>query len=119
MPSKPKRHTPPGQQTRAEQRRNYDRHRNQHEWRHWYWTARWRKKAKAQLAAQPLCENCLKEGRVTAATIADHVEPHRGDPDLFWNGPLQSLCDEAPWRCHSSVKQREERPGRTRSSTAD
>ncbi|KKB12376.1 hypothetical protein VE25_07440 [Devosia geojensis] len=89
-------------------RTSYDRKRNLQEWRHWYWTSRWRKRAKAQLAAEPLCAICLKAGRVTAATVADHVEPHRGDPVKFWEGELQSVCDEAPWRCHSSVKQREE-----------
>ena len=35
---------------------------------------------------------CLADNRVTAATVADHVIPHRGDPLLFWQGQLQSLC---------------------------
>ncbi len=109
MPRKPPSRKPAAQQSRQEQRRAYDRQRNQQPWRRWYWTARWRAKAKAQLAAEPLCAICLKAGRVTAATVADHIAPHRGDYDLFWDGPLQSLCDEYPWRCHSSVKQREER----------
>lgn len=46
-------------------------------------------------------------GRVTAATVADHVTPHRGDPALF-AGPLQSLCGP----CHSSWKQQMEKSGR-------
>ena len=46
-------------------------------------------------------------GRVTAASVADHVEPHRGDPVKF-EGPLQSLCAS----CHSSIKQSLERTGR-------
>lgn len=74
-------------------------------WSHWYWTQRWRKKAKAQLRASPLCAMCEGDGRVAAATIADHVIPHRGDEALFWNGDLQSLCKS----CHDSAKQREER----------
>lgn len=105
MPRKPPVHKPAGQQTRREQNRAYDRKRNQQEWRRWYWTARWRRQAKAQLTADPICAICYGNGHITAASIADHVEPHRGDHDLFWHGPLQSLC--AP--CHSSVKQREER----------
>lgn len=64
-----------------------------------------------QLADEPLCRTCAKAGRVTAATIADHVIPHRGDERLFFEGELQSLCDEAPWRCHSKVKQQAERLG--------
>jgi hypothetical protein len=94
-------------------RRAYDRKRDQQEWRRWYKTARWQKRRAAQLAVEPLCAICLLAGRVTAATVADHVKPHRGDPVKFWEGELQSLCDEAPWRCHSSVKQREELGRRT------
>jgi len=90
-------------------RSTFDRKRDQQEWRRWYKTARWQKRRAAQLASEPLCAICLAAGRVTAATVADHIEPHRGDPVKFWEGALQSLCDEAPWRCHSSVKQREER----------
>lgn len=108
MPTKPPRQKVAGQRPRQEQRRDDDRRRNAQPWRHWYWTTAWRKKAKAQLLDEPLCAYCLREGRITPATVADHVKPHRGDPDLFWNGELQSLCDEAPWRCHSRVKQKEE-----------
>lgn len=53
------------------------------------------------LAKHPLCEFCNKQGRVTPATIADHVEPHRGDVEKFWQGKLQGLCGP----CHSSTKQ--------------
>jgi PTS system fructose IIA component len=45
---------------------------------------RWRKRAKHQLRAQPLCEMCLTRGQVTAACICDHVEPHGGDWNRFW-----------------------------------
>lgn len=77
-------------------------------YRHWYWTARWKRLRAKQLAEHPLCEICKKAGRVTAATVCDHVEPHHGNEVKFWSGPFQSLCDAEPWRCHSSVKQREE-----------
>ena len=76
-------------------------------WRRWYWTQRWRAKARAQLRAQPCCAECAKRGMVTVATVCDHVIPHRGDPDLFWQGEVQSLCAT----CHSSTKQAEERRG--------
>lgn len=42
-----------------------------------------------------------------AATVADHVVPHRGDVAAFWAGELQSLCTP----CHSQAKQAEERSG--------
>jgi hypothetical protein len=35
---------------------------------------------------------CLKDGRINAATIADHIEPHKGDEQKFFFGELQSLC---------------------------
>jgi 5-methylcytosine-specific restriction enzyme A len=50
---------------------------------------------------------CLAEGRTTAATVADHVTPHRGGLDLFWHGELQSLCAT----CDSRFKQSEESGG--------
>src|SRR5216684_148248 len=49
----------------------------------WYWLQRWRKRAKHQLRAQPLCEMCLTRGEVTAACICDHVEPHGSDWNRF------------------------------------
>lgn len=77
----------------------------------WYKTARWQARRADQIAREPLCAFCLAQGRVTPATVADHVEPHRGDPDLFWHGDLQSLCDADPWRCHSSTKAKAEQRG--------
>ncbi|MBB6011890.1 5-methylcytosine-specific restriction endonuclease McrA [Aquamicrobium lusatiense] len=104
MPSRPPVHRPPGIGDRQQQRRLYDQTRDKQEWRGWYKTARWQRRREAQLRDEPLCVMCQKAGRLTPATVADHVERHNGGYDLFWYGPLQSLC--AP--CHSSVKQREE-----------
>jgi 5-methylcytosine-specific restriction endonuclease McrA len=67
----------------------------------WYASRRWRRIRAELLARNPLCEFCTKQGRVTPATIADHIEPHRGDLEKFWNSPLQALCAT----CHSSTKQ--------------
>lgn len=39
--------------------------------------------------------------------VVDHIDPHRGDPDKFWNGPKQTLCPDD----HDSVKQGMERRG--------
>ena len=61
-------------------------------WRTWYTLQRWRRRAKHQLRLEPLCALCLKQGRLTPATIADHDPPHRGDWNAFRLGPLQSLC---------------------------
>jgi len=83
--------------------------------KYWYGTARWQRLRASQLQAEPLCRYCSQTGRVTDATVADHVVPHKGDPDLFWHGELQSLCDT----CHNSVKQREEKGQTIAGCTAD
>lgn len=71
---------------------------------------RWRKRAKAQLQAEPLCRMCAVEGRVMAAQVADHIKPHRGDYQLFWFGELQSLCEA----CHNRTKRQLELIGFTK-----
>ena len=51
---------------------------------------------------------CEKVGRLQAAHVVDHVTPHKGDLDLFWNrSNWQSLCKT----CHDSAKQRAEARG--------
>lgn len=78
---------------------------------HWlYKTKRWLALRAYQLAIEPLCRRCKSMGRIVAATTADHVEPHKGNPEKFYNGALQSLCTS----CHSGAKQSEERTGRKR-----
>jgi 5-methylcytosine-specific restriction protein A len=45
------------------------------------------------LAAHPLCVMCAAEGRYTKATVVDHIKPHRGDRNLFWDrANWQPLC---------------------------
>ena len=55
-----------------------------------------------------LCVMCLAVGRVEAATVVDHVKPHQGDEELFWDvSNWQALCAS----CHSSHKQTQEKSG--------
>jgi 5-methylcytosine-specific restriction enzyme A len=61
-------------------------------WDKWYFTARWARIRRHPLREHPFCAFCLERGIVTAAEICDHIEPHRGDVNKFWLGPLQSLC---------------------------
>lgn len=76
---------------------------------------RWRKRRDRQLAAHPLCRLCLElDGHIVSAVIADHIEPHRGDPVKF-AGPLQSLCVTH----HSGWKQRLEKSGRVLGNGVD
>ena len=67
---------------------------------------RWRVTSKGFLRAHPLCQcpDC-DEGRkrVTAATVVDHVIPHRGDMALFWDRhnwqAMAKRChDRKTWR---------------------
>jgi hypothetical protein len=40
---------------------------------------------------------CEAEGKLTPATVVDHIVPHRGDRRLFWDKTnWQPLCK----RCH-------------------
>lgn len=73
----------------------------------WYNSALWKEKREHQLRTYPLCKSCLKRDQITAATVADHIDPHRDDINLFFHGELQSLCST----CHSGYKQRLENTG--------
>lgn len=83
-------------------------------YRRLYKDNRWRGKhgvRARRLAAEPICRMCHKTGRITVATVVDHIEGHKGDPALFFDyGNTQSLC--APH--HNSTKQSEEKMGRER-----
>ena len=54
---------------------------------------RWQKARASFLAEYPLCARCLAEGVTEAATVVDHVRPHRGSTELFWDrSNWQPLC---------------------------
>jgi 5-methylcytosine-specific restriction endonuclease McrA len=61
-------------------------------WRDWYQLQHWRNRRRHQLRIEPLCRMCLAAGRVTPATVADHITPHGGDWNAFRTGELRSLC---------------------------
>ena len=66
---------------------------------------RWQKTRVIYLANHPLCVYCERAGRLTPATVVDHIIPHRGDMALFWDEDnWQALCK----KCHDSAKAREE-----------
>lgn len=77
-------------------------------WRAWYSTRRWRDlKAAVHLRDRFICQcGCAKLIQVDRERIADHIEPHRGDPRLFWDPRnVQTL-----WKPHHDRdKQRAER----------
>ena len=57
------------------------------------YNSRWRNLRKQFLKEHPLCEECKREGVVTAAEVVDHIIPHKGNEKLFWDeSNWQSLC---------------------------
>lgn len=95
-----------GAKPRLERQRESDAdRRNAHPWRSWYGLKRWKLRRFDQLSEHPFCSMCEAEGTVELATVVDHKVPHRGEPALFWDGELDSLCK----RHHDGAKQRAER----------
>lgn len=67
---------------------------------------RWNKARKIFLRENPLCKLCLEEKKETKiATEVDHIVPHKGNYDLFWDQDnWQSLCST----CHKTKTARED-----------
>lgn len=67
--------------------------------------SRWRKYRAWYLKRHPLCRHCEEKGRLTPATVVDHIEPHKGDQQKFWDFKNhQGLCKP----CHDSKTARED-----------
>ncbi|MHB1652355.1 MAG: HNH endonuclease [Desulfitobacteriaceae bacterium] len=61
--------------------------------------SRWRMVRERHLREHPLCVLCEQEGKLTPATVVDHIKPHKGNKELFWDeSNWQSLCKA----CHDS-----------------
>ncbi len=71
----------------------------------WYQSPAWRGTRAAKLRRDPLCQRCLKEGRVKPATMVHHVEERKARPDLALDlDNLESLCGPCHSRHHKSKK---------------
>ena len=58
---------------------------------------RWQRESKLYLRSHPQCAVCPQES-IQPATVVDHIVPHRGDMELFWNVEnWQALCAS----CHN------------------
>lgn len=69
------------------------------------YTAQWSRESKAYLQQHPWCIECARQGRATPATEVDHIVPHKGNRELFWDqSNWQGLCK----RCHSIKTARED-----------
>ena len=68
------------------------------------YNARWRKARLIWLGSHQMCAVCLSRGIRRIATIVDHIVPHRGNTDIFWDqSNWQSLCRE----CHDTKTMQE------------
>src|SRR5262249_25486826 len=75
---------------------------------HLYKLSKWRAVRRRVLSEHPLCTKCLANKRITLASIVDHITPHAGNMELFWDpNNMQPLCVH----CHNSIKQSMERIG--------
>lgn len=59
----------------------------------------WRKGRAKHLRDNPLCVSCKQIGKIAVAQVVDHIKPHKGNEELFFNeGNWQSLCKP----CHDA-----------------
>lgn len=93
-----------GETTRNERNAEHDRRRGSAASRGY--NRRWSKARDTYIREHPLCVGCQAVGRIAAAEVVDHVDPHHGDPDKFWNTAMWQAC--CKWH-HDVVKQKLER----------
>lgn len=59
-----------------------------------YHTSRWTKLSSRFRDLHPLCAECERQGRLTAATCVDHIIPWPVCGDFYDESNLQALCNE-------------------------
>ncbi|MCI9607765.1 MAG: HNH endonuclease [Muribaculaceae bacterium] len=76
-----------------------------------YNSSLWRNLRLAHITAHPLCENCYKEGRITAAQEVHHVKPILTGQnieemqELAYNPDnLLGLCQECHHKIHQQLR---------------
>lgn len=66
---------------------------------------KWQKAREGYLRSHPFCVEHQARDLLVQATIVDHIIPHRGDQQLFWDHDnWQSLCKP----CHDEKTARED-----------
>lgn len=101
MPERAKRlsRTPSGRRAQTSERGRPNAHQRGYD-------RRWRAARRRFLADWPYCRHCQARGLVIAATVVDHIRPHRGNKALFWQlSNWQPLCK----RCHDRKTAEENR----------
>jgi 5-methylcytosine-specific restriction protein A len=116
MPNAPQIHRPAGYQPPAQRERQWAS--RTAESRKWYASPEWKELRLAALSRDNwLCQDCMGRGITTplsrgkeakdkgTVAHADHIRPHRGDRDLFFDlDNVQSLCP----MCHSRKTAKED-----------
>ena len=68
---------------------------------------RWQKQRLHYLQAHPLCVMCQADDMITAATVVDHIKPHKGNDALMWDqNNWQALCKT----CHDRKTATQDNP---------
>lgn len=68
-----------------------------------YDSAEWKLTRKRKLTANPVCEECYSLGKITKATMVDHITPISQGGSPLGLDNLQSLC----YQCHSTKSAKE------------
>jgi len=76
---------------------SYNRYQRDEDSQSFYNSYTWKEVRRRQLDAVPYCEECLRSGRLTKATMVDHRVPIKDGGERYAHSNLQSLC----WSCHS------------------
>jgi len=70
------------------------------------YTYKWDKASIQYRKDNPLCVSCESNSIVKDSEVVDHITPHKGDMELFWNiDNWQALCK----RCHDMKTAQEKR----------
>ena len=79
--------------------KRYDKYKRDQQAKKFYGSAAWQRTREHRLMLDKgLCQHCLKENKLTYATMVDHIIPVRVDWSLRLDiNNLQSLCDP----CHA------------------
>lgn len=113
MPTAPKRHSP-SRLTKASTEKQWASRQNGSHDLYNLWL--WRKPGGLRqqvLWRDPLCKECERQGLLTPATEADHIEPHGGDFDRFMDidGVISAGCRGLCKACHSRKTLEDQRRG--------
>ena len=77
--------------------RNYNKYERDKKSQLFYQSKEWKSLRKKKLEINPFCEECLRKGKFTKATMVDHIKPIKQGGSALDMNNLQSLC----WSCHS------------------